>query len=78
MVDGFEDLSRKVRRTWTLCAGRVARKLATQPQYRRYLLDARSKNRVFALSLLRIWTAYVTGSMRYGLLMASKPADDRA
>ncbi len=41
-------------------------------------LDARSKNRVFALSLLRIWTAYVTGSMRYGLLTASKPADDRA
>jgi len=62
----------------SLCAGRVARKLATHPHYRRYLLDARSKNRVFALSLLRIWTAYVTGSMRYGLLTASKPADDRA
>jgi len=78
ILDAFEDLSKKVRRTWTLCAGRVARKLATHPQYRRFLLDARSKNRVFALSLLRIWTAYVTGSMRYGLIVASKPAGNRS
>ncbi|WP_201836736.1 SAM-dependent methyltransferase [Microvirga zambiensis] len=78
ILDAFEDLSKKVRRTWTLCAGRVARKLATHPHYRRFLLDARSKNRVFALSLLRIWTAYITGSMRYGLIVASKPAGNRS
>jgi tocopherol O-methyltransferase len=74
-VDRFEDLSRQVRHTWTLCAGRVLWKLATHPHYRRFLLDARSKNRVFALSLLRIWAAYRTGSMRYALLVASKPDD---
>ncbi|WP_262299189.1 SAM-dependent methyltransferase [Microvirga sesbaniae] len=74
-MDGFEDLSRRVRRTWSLCAGRVATKLLTRPDYRRYLLDARSKNRVFALSLPRIWLAYRTGSMRYGLLTAHKPSD---
>jgi len=74
VVDGFEDLSRKVRRTWTLCAGRVAKKLLTQSHYRRYLLDARSRNRIFALSLPRIWLAYAAGSMRYGLLTAYKPS----
>jgi tocopherol O-methyltransferase len=73
IVDGFEDFSKNVRRTWTLCAGRVAKKLMTHPHYRRFLMDARAKNRVFALSLLRIWTAYATGSMRYGLLTAHKP-----
>lgn len=73
VVDGFEDLSARVRRTWALCTGRVAKKLLTHPQYRRYLLDARAKNRVFALSVPRIWMAYLTGSMRYGLLTARKP-----
>lgn len=73
IVDGFEDLSARVRRTWALCAGRVAKKLLTHSRYRRYLLDARAKNRIFALSLPRIWAAYATGSMRYGLLTAHKP-----
>jgi len=69
----FEDLTRQVRRTWTICAGRVAHKLATDRSYRRFLLDARSKNRVFALTLARLVVAYRTGSMRYGLLIAEKP-----
>jgi tocopherol O-methyltransferase len=72
-VDGFEDLSTDVRRTWAHCTGRLARKLLTQPRYGRYLLDARAKNRIFALSVPRIWIAYLTGSMRYGLLTAHKP-----
>ncbi|MBF9197581.1 SAM-dependent methyltransferase [Microvirga terrestris] len=72
-VDGFEDLSAGVRRTWALCTGRVARKLLTQPRYRRYLLDAHARNRIFALSVPRIWIAYLNGSMRYGLLTAHKP-----
>jgi tocopherol O-methyltransferase len=73
VVDGFEDLSARVRRTWALCTGRVARKLLTHRRYRRYLLDARARNRIFALSVPRIWIAYLTGSMRYGLLTAHKP-----
>ncbi|MBJ6126132.1 SAM-dependent methyltransferase [Microvirga splendida] len=73
VVDGFEDLSTRVRRTWALCTGRVAKKLLTHAPYRRYLLDARAKNRIFALSVPRIWIAYLTGSMRYGLLTAHKP-----
>jgi tocopherol O-methyltransferase len=72
-IAGFEDLSRQVRRTWTICARRVARKLATDPAYRGFLLDRRSKNRAFALTLVRLALAYQTGSMRYGLLVADKP-----
>jgi len=72
-VAGFEDLSRQVRRTWTVCARRLAGKLATDRAYRRFLMDGRSRNRAFALSLARIAVAYRTGSMRYGLLTADKP-----
>ena len=70
---GFDDLSGQVRRTWTICARRLAAKLATDRAYRRFLLDGRSKNRVFALTLARIVLAYRTGSMRYGLLVAERP-----
>jgi tocopherol O-methyltransferase len=71
-VEVFEDLSLRVRKTWGICAARLARKLLTDRHYRRFLRDARASNRIFALTLLRIWTAYQTGSMRYGLLVARK------
>ena len=71
-VEAFEDLSLRVRRTWGVCAVRLARKLLVNRSYRRFLLDARAGNRIFALTLLRIWAAYHTGSMRYGLLVARK------
>jgi tocopherol O-methyltransferase len=71
-VTGFEDLSDRVERTWMVCARRVALKLLTRPSYRRFLLDGRSKNRIFALGLLRLLVAYRTGSIRYGLLTAEK------
>lgn len=69
----FEDPSRYVRRAWTICAYRLAGKLLTRPDYRRFIGNKGAENRVFALSLLRILLAYRTGSMRYGLLVASKP-----
>ena len=50
-VTCVEDLSEQVRRTWALCARRLGYKLATQPRYARYLLDPRTANRVFALTL---------------------------
>jgi tocopherol O-methyltransferase len=71
-VEAFEDLSVRVRRTWSICAARLARKLLTDRRYRRFLRDAQASNRIFALTLLRIWVAYQTGSMRYGLLVARK------
>lgn len=73
VIDSFEELSTRVRHTWPICAARVARKLLTHSRYWRFLLDARAGNRIFALSLLRIWVAYTTGAMQYGLLTAHKP-----
>ena len=67
------DLSDRVRRTWSICARRVAGKLATEPRYRRFLLDRAAADRVFALTLLRLLLAYRTGSMRYVLLLFDRP-----
>ena len=68
-----EDLSRSVRRSWGHGVARVAGKIATDRRYRRYLLDARSRNRVFLATLVRIWAAYRLGAMRYLLFTARRP-----
>ncbi len=69
----FQDLSARVKRTWTICAARVARGLLEKPSYRQFLLSRKSPNKVFAMTLLRIRLAYQTGSMRYGMMTAEKP-----
>jgi tocopherol O-methyltransferase len=69
----FEDVSRQVKRTWPLCAWRTIKGLVRKPSYRRFLFKEKSPDRIFALTLFRIWLAYETGSMRYGVLSALKP-----
>jgi tocopherol O-methyltransferase len=71
----FEDLSKGVRRTWSICVRRVVGRLMTRPADRRFLLDPAQRNRVFAVTLLRMLIAYQTGSLRYGLFVFRKPPD---
>ena len=70
---GSEDLSRQVRRTWTVCARRLLAALATRPGYLRFLLQQGEGNRVFALTVPRILLAYRTGAMRYCLMTFRRP-----
>ena len=67
-----EDLSAAVKRTWPKCARGVGARLLRDVRYRRFLFDRASRNRVFALTLLRIWAAYQSGAMRYLLFTAHK------
>lgn len=71
-VEQFEDVSVAVRRTWWICARRLCWKLATRLRYLKALFDRRNPNRVFAITLLRILTAYQTGAMQYGLFQIRK------
>ena len=77
-LERFEDLSGAVARTWTICARRFLGGLWGKPAYRRFLLDARNPNRVFALTLFRIRLAYALGVMRYGVFTARKGEGDAA
>ena len=76
---GFEllqvdDISRSVGRTWAICLRRLAGKAVTDRRYLLFLLDKNAGNRVFALTMVRLLVAYRTGSMRYCVLTARKPA----
>jgi tocopherol O-methyltransferase len=63
-----------VRDTWGICLRRVARRFWTDPAGRAYLLSAASRNRVFLVTMARIWAAYRTGAMRYLVFRARRPA----
>lgn len=69
-VESFEDVSARVKKTWPICAGRFLRELCRRPRYAKFLFNRHARNRVFALTMFRIWIAYNTGAMRYGIFSA--------
>lgn len=73
-VTGYEDVSRRVARTWPICAGRLVKALFTDRGTRRLALGAR--NRVFVLSIPRLILAYRTGAMRYGIFTLTKVGEN--
>jgi len=73
-VEQEEDVSREVKRTWPVCAGRFAARLLREPRYLRFLVNRHRRNRVFALTIFRIWLAFETGALRYGILTGAKGA----
>lgn len=73
-ITGYEDVSRRVARTWTICARRILKELVLDRETRRLAL--RGRNRVFLLSLPRLMLAYRTGAMRYGIFTLSKGIAD--
>ena len=73
-METVEDLSRQVRRTWPICIRRTFAGFFTDPSLRRYLLGNVGRNRIFAVTLVRIWIAYLTGAMRYVVFTATQGA----
>ncbi|HKM61314.1 MAG TPA: class I SAM-dependent methyltransferase [Acidisphaera sp.] len=68
-VASVEDISERVRRTWSICVRRVLGRFVAEPCYRRFLFDGNARNRVFVVTMLRLSIAYRTGSMRYCLFV---------
>ncbi len=66
-VECFDDITHGVARTWPGIAVVFLRKLARAPRFLRFVLGRHARNRVFALTAFRIWLAYRTGAMRYGV-----------
>jgi tocopherol O-methyltransferase len=74
-VESEEDVSQQVKRTWPICAWGFAIRLLRQPRYIRFLFNRHRRNRVFALTIFRIWMAFETGALRYGILTGIKDTD---
>lgn len=66
------DLTAQVKKTWAVCGWRVAKGFFTNPRLRAFLLSQDSQNRAFAKTVFRLWMAYQTGNMSYGIFTADK------
>jgi tocopherol O-methyltransferase len=66
------DLSHQVSRTWSIVIARFAKHLISDPHYWTYLFDAGHRNRIFAVTIIRIWLAYKTQAMQYGIFTFAK------
>ena len=71
-VEREEDVSQLVKRTWPLCARGFLTSVIRDPRYIKYLMNRHRRNRIFALTIFRIWLAFETGALRYGILTGVK------
>jgi tocopherol O-methyltransferase len=68
----FFDLTPKVAKTWRLCGLGFLTALCTDGALRRQFFQLDPAQGAFAKSVFRIWLAYHTGSMRYGVFSAHR------
>ena len=66
-IEKFDDVTKSVARTWPSIVRRLLAKFASNPRYLRFLFSRHARNRIFALTIFRIWIAYRIGAMRYGI-----------
>lgn len=62
-----QDFSREVASTWPRIAWIFLEKLFADPRYVRFVCNRHARNRVFALTVFRLWIAFRTGAMHYGV-----------
>ncbi|RYD72220.1 MAG: hypothetical protein EOP84_23520 [Verrucomicrobiaceae bacterium] len=65
--EGVQDVSSQVASTWPRIAWTFLGKLMRDPRYARFLCNRHARNRVFALTVFRLWVAFRIGAMRYGV-----------
>ncbi len=68
----FQDVTRQIARTWPMIVRVFAWNLLRKPAYLRFILDPQSKNAIFGLTIVRLWMAFRTGAMRYGVFTLTK------
>ncbi|QDV70046.1 Demethylrebeccamycin-D-glucose O-methyltransferase [Rosistilla carotiformis] len=69
----YEDVTRQVRKTWAICVWRVVKFCFFSRAGWRFIFSSKSRHAIFLLSVARIWIAYATGAMKYGIFEFEKP-----
>ena len=71
-IDRFQDVTRQIARTWPMIVRVFLWNLLRKPAYLRFILDPKSRNAIFGLTIVRLWIAFRTGAMRYGVFTLTK------
>ena len=74
-VERFQDVTRQIARTWPMIVRTFLWNLLRKPSYVRFLIDPKAQNAVFALTIVRLWIAFRTGAMRYGIFALTKGSE---
>ena len=72
-AEKYTPLTSRVRKTWIICARRVALGIVTRSDYRRYLMERPTPNWIFFVTLGRILVALYRNIMQYGVFVLRKP-----
>ena len=71
-LEKFQDVTQQIARTWPMIVRVFLWNLLCKPSYIRFILDPKSKNAIFGLTIVRLWLAFRTGAMRYGVFTLVK------
>ncbi len=67
------DVAQQVKKTWAICCRRLIKNVLVDPSYRQFLWSDPANDKVFALTLFRLYLAFETKAMRYWLFAGKKP-----
>lgn len=71
-VESFRDVTRGISRTWPKIAQVFLGYILQHPGSLRVVMDPRRSNAVFALTAIRLWIAFRTRALRYGIFVFCK------
>jgi tocopherol O-methyltransferase len=71
-VTDSEDLTDRVKRTWLVAIQRLFPRVFMDKRYLAFLFDCSRRNRIFAITMVRIWLAYQVGALRYQVFRFDK------
>ena len=68
-----QDVGRQVKKTWAICCSRLMKRLVTDSSYRQFLWKSPARDKVFALTLFRLYAAFESHAMSYWIFAGRKP-----
>jgi tocopherol O-methyltransferase len=74
VIERFQDLTRGIARTWPMIVRTFARHLVRHPSLAFLVLDPRARHLIFGFTITRLWWAFRSGALRYGVFTLAKPA----
>jgi tocopherol O-methyltransferase len=71
-IERVQDVTDQIARTWPMIIRTFLLNLLRKPGYLRFLLNKHASNRIFALTIIRLWLAFRGGAMRYCIFTLRK------
>jgi tocopherol O-methyltransferase len=76
-VERFQDLTRGIARTWPMIVRTFLRHLLRHPAVVRRIMHPEARHHLFAFTIARLWLAFRSGALRYGVFTLLKPDNCR-